>query len=83
MTCNNCNKTIDADSKFCQFCGHKIEETTSKKEDSLWQAFVELSFEADKEKRQTSTLRVLVQRRIHGRAKPKPGSVSGPHSQLY
>jgi len=68
MVCNNCNKTVDDDSKFCQFCGSKIEQTASKKEDSLWQVFVELSFESDKDKRQKnrqsipSSIREIVKR---------------------
>jgi len=52
MVCNNCKKTIDDDSKFCQFCGSKVEHTPNKKGDTLWQAFIELSFETDKDKRQ-------------------------------
>jgi hypothetical protein len=52
MICNNCKKTIDDDSKFCQFCGSKIEPTYKTERNTLWQEFIELSFEADKERRQ-------------------------------
>ncbi len=54
MKCYNCNKTIDDDSKFCQFCGGKIEEKPQEDDNTLWQKFVELSFEEDKDKRQKS-----------------------------
>lgn len=52
MICTNCNKTIDEDSKFCQFCGGEIKEELTKNEVTLWQAFADLSFEEDKNKRQ-------------------------------
>jgi len=52
MICNKCKKTIDDDSKFCQFCGSKVEHTPNTKGDTLWQAFIELSFETDKDRRQ-------------------------------
>lgn len=68
MKCNSCNKTIDDDSKFCQFCGIKIEEKARKEGDTLWQQFIELSFEEDKDKRQKnrnnipSSIREIVRR---------------------
>lgn len=52
MICNNCKKTIDDDSKFCPFCGSKIEEKKPEQEDDLWKHFTDLSFEGDKDKRQ-------------------------------
>ena len=52
MVCNNCKRIIDDDSKFCQFCGSKIEPNYKTDGNTLWQEFIELSFEADKERRQ-------------------------------
>ena len=52
MVCNNCKRIIDDDSKFCQFCGSKIDPNHKTDGNTLWQEFVELSFEADKERRQ-------------------------------
>jgi hypothetical protein len=34
MICENCNKEIEQDSKFCSFCGYKIENIEDKKEDT-------------------------------------------------
>jgi len=68
MVCSNCQKTIDDDSKFCQFCGAEVKETKPQKGDELWQAFTELSFEQDKDKRQRnhqlipSSIREIIKR---------------------
>ena len=35
MLCKKCNKTIDADSKFCTFCGAEQEATSIPAEDSI------------------------------------------------
>ena len=68
MICNNCKKTIDDDSKFCQFCGSKIEPNHGAEGNTLWQVFVGLSFETDKERRQKnrqmipSSIREIIKR---------------------
>ncbi|OQA71186.1 MAG: hypothetical protein BWY34_00075 [Parcubacteria group bacterium ADurb.Bin247] len=68
MICNNCKKTIEDDSKFCQFCGSKIEPNHGAEGNTLWQVFVELSFETDKERRQKnrqmipSSIREIIKR---------------------
>jgi len=31
MICKNCNKNTDEDSKFCQFCGEKVDKVTDSK----------------------------------------------------
>lgn len=53
MICSNCKKDIDIDSVYCQYCGHKMNDTSDSKErvNQLWKKFVEYSYEADNEKR--------------------------------
>jgi LEA14-like dessication related protein len=52
MQCPKCNEYIEADSKFCQFCGHKLGSNDSKAEaDIMWRKFIEYSYNTDLEKR--------------------------------
>lgn len=51
MICNSCNRKIEDDSKFCLFCGIRIEIPVASMTDSLWEEFVKLSFENDIERK--------------------------------
>ena len=36
MKCKHCSKEIDNDSKFCEFCGTKVETETTRKKKKSW-----------------------------------------------
>lgn len=50
MDCNNCNKSIDSDSKFCSYCGEQVNKKVKTKKDTfspknnvdLWDKFTEI-----------------------------------------
>lgn len=53
MKCTNCNEFISEDSKFCQFCGHKVTITKNSEAEvnEFWSKFIKYSYETDEEKR--------------------------------
>jgi hypothetical protein len=55
MQCPKCDKYIEEDSKFCQFCGHKLAKSDLNEDgDKLWKKFIEYSYQTDLDKRNES-----------------------------
>lgn len=58
MKCGNCQEFIDDDSKFCQFCGQKVIQSSPSDEklNKFWQKFVGYSYEKEEAKRAQNRL---------------------------
>ena len=63
MTCSNCEKTIEVDSRFCQFCGHKANK---KDTEIAEQGSVDAYFENKHETLTEETKKVAIQEIITG-----------------